>query len=308
MRHAILAVLKRVGAKLVLFGLLGSVYVFLVRSAQLHWGATSAEIARAMPEDGIVAHPAFDATRAITIRGTPQQVWPWLVQMGFGRAGFYGYDLIENPGSETGIRSANTILPRFQHPQAGDLEPISVAATLVFSRIEPNSVVVWRSRDVPCDGVFIWQLVPIDSQHTRLLSRIRWTYAPGVLFKALGVFTEFADHVAVRKILEGVRDRVEGRSLEPLFVEALEIAGWFLAFLEFCVATMAIAFRRQWKIAWLFALGAGALLEFMLYSGAPVWICAPLPWVYLAWMVWAWRKKRAATRRANRLTFPLAHA
>lgn len=294
----------RAAAVLMLFALFGSNYVLILRPAQLHWGATAEEIARAMPEDGRVAHPAFNATRAITIRGTPQQIWPWLVQMGFGRAGFYGYDLIENPGSGTGVHSARNILPQFQHPQTGDLEPISVAASLMFGTIEPDSVMVWRSRDVPCDGVFIWQLVPIDSQRTRLVSRIRWSYAPGVLFKALGIFTEFADHVAVRKILEGIRDRVEGRSPEPLGVEALVIAGWFLGFLELCVATIAILFSRRWKIAWLIALGAGALLQFMLYSGAPVWICAPLPWLYLGWMVWAWRKRRAATR----LTSLLAHA
>ena len=308
MRPAILAVLKRVGAVLILFGLLGSVYAFLIRPSQLHWGATSEEIARAMPDDGIVAHPAFDATRAVTIRGTPEQIWPWLAQMGFGRAGFYGYDLIENPGSGTSIRSANTILPQFQHPRTGDIEPISVAATLVFGTVEPKSVLVWRSRDVPCDGVYIWQLVPVDAQDTRLISRIRWNYAPSVLFQALGLFTEFADHVAVRKILLGVRDRVEGRSPEPLIVEALVIAGWFLAFLEFCVATIAVAFSRHWKVAWLFALGAGAILQWMLYSGAPVWACVPLPCLYLVWIVWAWRKARPATRRANRdpITSPLA--
>jgi hypothetical protein len=310
MSRATLAALSRFAAILVLFAVLGSVYFLVIRPAQLHWGATPEELLRSMPEDGIVAHPAFDATRAITIRGTPQQIWPWLVQMGFGRAGFYGYDLIENPGSGSGIRSARAILPAHQHPKTGDLEPISVAATLVFGTVEPNTVVVWRSRDVPCDGVYIWQLVPIDSQHTRLISRIRWSYAPGALFKALGVFTEFADHVAVRKILAGVRERVEGRTPQPLSVEALEIAGWFLTLLAFCVATIAIAFSRRWKIAWLFALGAGALLQFILYSGAPAWVCVPLPWLYLVWMVWAWRKWRTAHRRANpdSTTSPLAHA
>lgn len=84
MRPAIVSVLQRLGAELVLLGLLGSVYLFWIRPAQLHWGATPQELARVMPEDGIVAHPAFDATRAITIHATPEQIWPWLAQMGFG--------------------------------------------------------------------------------------------------------------------------------------------------------------------------------------------------------------------------------
>jgi hypothetical protein len=290
MRPVLLAALSRLGALLVLAGLLGSAYLFLIRPAQLHWGATPEEVAQSMPEDSIVAHPAFDATRAITIRGTPEQIWPWLVQMGFRRAGFYGYDLIENAGSGTGMHSASAILPRFQHPQPRDLEPISVAASLVFDRVQPYSVVVWRSQDVPCDGVYIWQLVPMDSGHTRLISRIRWNYAPGPWFKALGVLTEFADHVAVRKILEGVRDRVEGRALEPLALEALAIAAWLLAFLELCAAALALVFIERWTAAWLYAAGAGSILLFTLYSNAPLWICAPLPWLYLVWMIRSWNK------------------
>ena len=293
MRRAFHSVLCRSIAMVALLLVLGSAYFFFIRPAQLHWGATSEEVARSMPEDGVVAHPAFDATRAITITGTPQQIWPWLVQMGFGRAGFYGYDLIENAGSGTGNRSARAILPAFQHPQTGDRLPISVAATLKFGTIETNSTVVWLSQDVPCDGVYIWQLVPIDEQHTRLISRIRWSYAPGLFFKALGVFTEFADHVAVRKILYGIRDRVEGRDPESLTLEALEIAAWLLALAELCAAMIAIAFVRRWKVAWLFALAAGAVLLFTLYSNQPLWLSAPLPWLYLGLMILYWRKRAA---------------
>jgi hypothetical protein len=293
------AILQRLGAEFALIALLGSVYLFWIRPAQLHWGATPEEIARAMPDDSIVPHPVFDATRAITIRGTPEQIWPWLVQMGFRRAGFYGYDLIENAGSGTGIHSARTILPQFQHPQPGDLLPISAAATLKFGTIEPDSVIVWLSQDVPCDGVYIWQLLPVDARHTRLISRIRWNYGPGLWFKTLGLFTEFADHVAVRRILQGVRDRVEGREPQGLAIEALEIGAWLLALLEFCVAAIAVACMSRWKMAWLFAFGAGALLQFLLYSNAQVWVCAPLPFLYLVWMIRSWRKLRQPPSRAS---------
>jgi hypothetical protein len=285
-------ILQRLGAELLLFALLGSTYLFLIRPAQLHWGATPEEIARPMPDDSIVAHPVFNATRAITIRGTPEQIWPWLAQMGFRRAGFYGYDLIENAGSGTGIRSATTILPQFQHPRPGDPLPLSVAGSIAFGAIQPNSYVVWRSWENPALGVFIWELVPIDPRHTRLISRIRWNYLPDAWGKALGVFTEFSDHVAVRKILEGVRDRVEGRAPEPLTLEALAIGAWLLTLLEFCAASVAVAFSRRWKAAWLFALGAGALLQFALYSNAPIWLCAPLPWLYLASIIWWIRRHR----------------
>lgn len=299
MRPAIIGVATRLAAILSLVALLGFVYVFLIRPAQLHWGATPEELARPMPEDNIVPHPVFDATRAITIHATPETIWPWLVQMGFKRAGFYGYDLIENIGSGSNIRSATTILPAYQHPQIGDPIPISVAATLVFGSINPNSWIVWRSRNRPSDGVFIWELVPVDATTTRLISRIRWSYATGAWFKALGVFTEFADHVAVRRILEGVRDRAEGRASPPLWFEAFEIAGWLVAFFEFCLAIVLVAAWRRWKIAWVLALGAGALLQFILYSGAPGWIAAVLPWLYLVVMIRWWLREQTSRMQGS---------
>jgi|HubBroStandDraft_6_1064221.scaffolds.fasta_scaffold1334223_1 hypothetical protein len=73
-----------------------TVYLFFIRPSQLLCGATTEEIRRSMPGDDLVANPNFVATRAITIRGRPEDIWPWIARMGFDRAGYYGYDLIEN--------------------------------------------------------------------------------------------------------------------------------------------------------------------------------------------------------------------
>ena len=86
-------------------------YIFIARPYQLGWGATRVEIDRSMPGDERRGNPTFLATRAITIEDTPENIWPWLIQMGYGRAGFYGYDIIENLGSENGIYSADRIQP-----------------------------------------------------------------------------------------------------------------------------------------------------------------------------------------------------
>jgi hypothetical protein len=139
----------------------------------------------------------------------------------------------------------------------------------------------------------------VDGSSTRLISRIRWSYAPGVWFKILGVFTEFADHVAVRRILEGVRDRAEGRAFPPLGLEAIEIVGWLVAFFEFCLAIVLVAFWRRWKIAWVLALGAGTVLQFILYSDTPVWICAALPWPYLVLIIRCWLRERSSCMQGS---------
>jgi len=272
---------SRLGSFIALILLLGVIYTFWVRAKQLHWGATPAEISRAMPADGIIPDPAFDATRAITIQARPDQIWPWLVQIGYGRAGFYGYDLIENPGSSLGIRSARKILPQFQNPRPGDLLPLSVAATLIYGPIEPDRYIVWLGTNHPPSGAFVWELVPIDDSHTRLISRIRWNYLHTPAMFALGVFTEFADHVAVRAILRGIRDRVEGRPPQSLVSEACEIASWLLALFEFILASVWVFTWTNWWRAWLLAAGAGLLLQLLLYAGLPVWLGAPLPLLYL---------------------------
>ena len=71
-------------------------YVFLVRPWQRRWGATDEEVLRALPGDELLAHPDVKLTRAVTIRAKPTDIWPWLVQIGQGRGGYYSYDWLEN--------------------------------------------------------------------------------------------------------------------------------------------------------------------------------------------------------------------
>ena len=58
------------------------------------WGATDAELARTLPGDELVPQPRIETTRAITINASPAEVWPWLAQIGYHRAGWYSYDSI----------------------------------------------------------------------------------------------------------------------------------------------------------------------------------------------------------------------
>ncbi len=85
-----------------MFDFLGGLPLFatapLFRHWLLRWGATEEEVLAAMPGDAIIPKASFNATRAITIDAPPENVWPWIVQMGYRRAGFYTYDLADNGG------------------------------------------------------------------------------------------------------------------------------------------------------------------------------------------------------------------
>jgi hypothetical protein len=80
-------------------------YLFWLRPRHLKWGATNAELTRPMPGDGIVKLPTFNATRAVTIGAEPEDIWPWLVQIGCKRAGWYSYGYVTGPCHGTGKSS-----------------------------------------------------------------------------------------------------------------------------------------------------------------------------------------------------------
>ena len=86
------------------------------RHWHMRWGATDAEVAAPMAGDDIVVPSTFTATRAITIGAPPEDVWPWIVQMGYRRAGFYTYDVVDNGG----YPSADRVLDEYQTFAVGD--------------------------------------------------------------------------------------------------------------------------------------------------------------------------------------------
>src|SRR5437763_10474062 len=114
-----------------------------LRQRVLTWGATADEATRRLPGDELLDPADIVATRAIGIDAPPSAIWPWLVQMGPGRAGAYTYDWIER---RLGIDIHNTdrIIPEFQHLQVGDEIPMPGYAMRV-ERLEPERAMVVRS-------------------------------------------------------------------------------------------------------------------------------------------------------------------
>ena len=247
-------------------------YFIWARPFQLNWGATAFEINRSMPGDERRGKSTFLATRAITINDTPENIWPWLIQMGYGRAGFYGYDILENLGSERGIYSADRILPEFQDFTIGDDVPISRVAHLSFYAIEPNEYLVWSEEKGEFPGAFTWAIYPIDKDNTRLVSRIGWNYhwsEPSLL--ALDIFTEFSDHIAVREILQGVKGRVEGH-YESFTKQTIEFVIYLTLFIIFVFTQFFLLIRPLTLKKWFVGLASGVAWLLTWYAPIPLWI------------------------------------
>ena len=237
--------LKKVLAVITIALMVMAVYLVWARPRQLRWGATDAEIALAMPGDTLDRFPTFFATRAITIDTTPEAIWPWILQMGYNRAGFYGYDIIEGIGSRGGLKSADTIIPALQRTVVGDAMPFSAAGGTRFYAIEPNRFLIWATNEgAKPNGGFTWALYPIDDRHTRLVSRIRWTHhwrEPDKL--AMDFFTEFTDGLAVQRVLCGIKLRAEHEPLPSFTLVTLEFFAYVALVLLFLAALILILLR-----------------------------------------------------------------
>jgi hypothetical protein len=83
----------------------------LYRRWHLHWGATPAEVTSKLPGDGLMRHAQYRSTRAITIDSPPDAVWPWLVQVGCLRGGWYSNDLLDNLAHPSATTTAPTGSP-----------------------------------------------------------------------------------------------------------------------------------------------------------------------------------------------------
>jgi hypothetical protein len=176
------------------------------RRWHLRWGATDDELALPLPGDEMVHSPHFNFTRAITIHARPEEIWPWLVQIGYGRAGWYSYDLLDNLGRP----SAERIIPELQQLRVGDWISMGgkprPATAMRVKAFEPNRWLLWEHQGCP----WVWVLNPIDQETTRLITRGRNRYTwKDVVFPLGPVLMELGDPFMMRKQLRNLKRRAE---------------------------------------------------------------------------------------------------
>jgi hypothetical protein len=137
------------------------------------WGATTAEQTRILPGEERLFNERIGSTQAITIDAPVEDVWPWLVQMGQGRGGFYSYSWLENlVGSN--MRNADRIVPELQHLEEGQqIRVHPKAPPLTVTRCEQPRLLALEATASPAVPAWGWIFVlePIGPTRTRLLSR-----------------------------------------------------------------------------------------------------------------------------------------
>jgi len=215
-------------------------YREIVRPWWRSWGVDGEDVVRELPGDQLVPGAPVLDTRSIEIDAPPSDVWPWLLQMGYGRAGWYSYDTIDMVGA-----SSRRIVPEWQSLAIGDVVPTHPGGGFVVRGLERDRALVLYSDtqivtsqaaearamvaespspNVQTAGAFLgaaqptefaasWAFIlePIAAGRTRLIERFRvkfgetdkpWTAAtlPAVGF---GVF------LMTRQQMLGIRERAE---------------------------------------------------------------------------------------------------
>jgi hypothetical protein len=188
-----------------------SAYTFLIRPWHLRWGATEEELKLSLPGDELVDRPKLTSTRAITIEAPAKDIWPWLVQIGQNRGGFYSYAWLENlVGCQ--MRNADRIVPEWQDLRVGDevwLHP--KAPPLRVAAIEPE-------RSIVLEKSWVFYLQPIAEGTTRLIIRGRGDFEPDLkngffnLILWRGIF-EPAHFIMERKMMLGIKQIAENHRM-----------------------------------------------------------------------------------------------
>jgi proline iminopeptidase len=219
----------------VLVGAAGVGALALARRGLRNLGATCAERRATLPGDELMPDAKSRSTMAITIDAPPSAVWPWLMQMGCDRAGFYSWDRLDNGGRP----SATEIRPEWQDLDVGDRMLCTPNGRYWFQvkRLESERLLVLRSSiDVRThrpfdpagprpryfvDGVWSFVLKEVPDGKTRLVVRSFGAARPQLLLGAANLLFMDPAHVVMQvRQLQNLKRRAESPLREPVLVAA----------------------------------------------------------------------------------------
>lgn len=202
---------------------LSAAYASHLRPMHLRWGATDEEVARVWPGDAYCPRTENEATRAVTVNAPASAVWPWILQLGQDRGGFYSYAELENlAGCE--MPTVEHIVPEWQQRAVGDIvwlapkERYGGKACMMVGWLEPErAMVLIMPEDAESvaaggearRGVWSFLIDPIDDASCRLLTRSRAGREPFGGEWAQYLFFEPAHFVMERRMLLTIRDLAE---------------------------------------------------------------------------------------------------
>lgn len=256
-----------------------------------NWGSTPEEQSRALPGDEIFPQPVTKWTHAITINAAPEAVWPWLIQMGDTRGGFYSYRYVEKAvmllfGANPALyyNNAASVHPEWQSPTAGDG---MIMDTLVLRDFKANQYVIAGPKPEMSDGglLWTWYIEPAGEGRTRLIVHML-VQIPGMQDnKAIDTAMNLATFMMGRKMMDGIKLRAEGGA-EADWVQVAEALVWFAALAAGIAAAQRFMTRSSWKFPLAVGLASIAALFVMVYLQPALWLRVLIDLGLVGALVW----------------------
>lgn len=205
-----------------LAGIAVAAYGWVVRPRLLTWGATEDEVSRTYPTDHLIPNHDPMFTMATTLPAPPEQVWPWLAQMGGDHAGWYSWDRLDH----WGVPSSDRIVPEWQSPKVGQrLQNARDGSNwMTVIDVEPNRTLALRTnmefpsrRDfdpsgplpkIYMDGIWTFDLRPAPNNQSRLVARMRGRTHPKALRPFLWLFGDPLHFAMQARQFQNLRTRV----------------------------------------------------------------------------------------------------
>ena len=247
-----------------------AVYTFVARPWFLDWGGLGQDATRPLSGDDAWLGGAVTGTRAVTVRKLPEEVWPWLVQIGQERAGFYSYTWLENMALAD-IHNVFELRPGWRKREAKDLvravKPGYAFGLLDRLKVEPG----WTVAEVEEPSVLVlknWGAFVVEPRlpgWSRLLARSKSEPPRGPVARLAAFwFLDPAHFIMEKKMLTEIKRLAEGRPGPPWLLDVLALAGFAAAALG---SALIIASRKR-KGFWLILPGAYAVLILLETSDA----------------------------------------
>lgn len=199
--------MRSLGKVVGILGIATGIYTLTVRPRILRWGATDDEVKRPYPGADLIPNGSRSATMAVTINATPEEVWPWLAQMGTDRGGWYSWDRLDNWGR----RSVEQIHPEWQSIKLGDRMSAMPDGSQWWdvAALEPGRFLALRMsldlRGRPfdpagpqprffTDSTWCFLLEPLPDGKTRLVESGYWEFQPRWLQPIMSVLFLEPEH------------------------------------------------------------------------------------------------------------------
>ena len=193
-----------------LVAILGILAIALLMPWADRWGASPEEISASLPGDELVPSPRIHYTRALSINASPEQIYPWIVQLGADRGGMYSYTWFETNILRCKLINADRIHEEWQDVKVGDKVKMcpdeNMPPAYVVAQMDPKQAIVLGHQDGD-QWVEVWQfvLVPQQDGTTRLVIRSR-NAAEGWFWNIIRP----GEFIMMRGMMLGIKERAEG--------------------------------------------------------------------------------------------------